>query len=317
VTKNVRYGSMDIGSNTIRLLVAETTPDGGFKDLCSLQKITRLAQKAHETTLLSEEAMERTLAGAAEMVAGAAHLKPFCMCAAATHAVRRAKNGGEFARLFECRLGFPLNIIEWEKEAELSLKGAEMVVGAEKPILLFDIGGGSTEFIYRGADAKVRAVGTELGVVRLSETFIKHAPLVAEEYEALADYLKAELAKTALELHPEKPFVLVGTAGTITSIAAILYNVHPFSPEKVNNKKLTRKAVTELLGDLGKMTIEQRGKIPSLENGREDLIIPGVALALATMNAFSEDMISVSDSGLREGILASAAEGSVPCAVLK
>ncbi|MBI3581782.1 MAG: Ppx/GppA family phosphatase [Nitrospinae bacterium] len=311
-----RHASMDIGSNTIRLLVADAGPCESFKKLYSSQKITRLAQRSHETGLLSEEAMERTIAGAGELLAGAAHLRPFFVSAAATHAVRRAKNGPEFAGRFRQRLGFPLNVIEWEKEAELSLKGAGTVVGMKNPILLFDIGGGSTEFIYRGADARVRAVGTELGVVRLAETFIKHAPLVMEEYRNLEAYLKAELAKTALELSPEKPFLLVGTAGTITSIAAIIYNVRSYSPERVNNKILPRKAVADLLGEIGRLTLGERSKITTLENGREDLIIPGIALALAVMDAFAVEYITVSDAGLREGIMSAAVEGSIPSELL-
>ncbi len=311
-----RHASMDLGSNTIRLLVADAESHESFKELYSSQKITRLAQRSHETGLLSEEAIERTLDGAAELLDGAAHLRPFFVSAAATHAVRRAKNGPEFAGRFRQRLGFPLNVIEWEKEAELSLKGAGTVVGVESPILLFDVGGGSTEFIYRGADARVRAVGTELGVVRLAETFIKHAPLVMEEYKSLEAYLKAELAKTSRELSPGKPFRLVGTAGTITSIAAIIYNVRSYSPERVNNKILLRKAVAELLGDIGKLTLGERSGITTLENGREDLIIPGMAIALAVMDAFDEDSITVSDAGLREGIMSAAIDGFIPSELL-
>ncbi|MBI3794507.1 MAG: Ppx/GppA family phosphatase [Nitrospinae bacterium] len=311
-----RYASIDVGSNTVRLLVARAE-GGGFRELHSSQIITRLAEKAHDTGLLSETAMERTLAGLEGLVAGAGGLRPFRVCATATHAVRKAKNGGEFAERFKKRLGFPINVIEWEKEAGLSLKGAEMVVGAGKPILLFDVGGGSTEFIHKGADGSVRAVGTELGVVRLAETFIKSAPLMEGEYKKLAEYLAVEMSATAGRLKAEKPFVLVGTAGTITSIAAMIYNVHPYDPERVNNKRLLRKVVLELLNDVGGMTLEQRGRIPSLQNGREDLIIPGIGLTLAVMDAFGADELTVCDSGLREGILLSAMDGTIPSELLQ
>ncbi|MBI5178663.1 MAG: Ppx/GppA family phosphatase [Nitrospinae bacterium] len=308
-----RHAVLDIGSNTIRLLVADAAAGGGFKELHSAQLITRLAQKAHESGGLLDEAMERTIAGVGKLIEGAAHLKPFCVTASGTHAVRKAQNGKRFAELFGQQLGFDLTIIPWETEAALSLKGAAMVVGAETPIVLFDIGGGSTEFICRGADGKIHAAGTELGVVRLTETYIKHAPLAAEEYARLESYLQGELAQVARTLDPARPFTLVGTAGTVTSIAAMLYNIHPFDPAKVNNKVLLAKAVRELLRDVGNMPLEQRAKLPALENGREDLIIPGIGIVLCAMEAFGVDMLTVSDAGLREGLLLAAIEGTFPC----
>jgi exopolyphosphatase/guanosine-5'-triphosphate,3'-diphosphate pyrophosphatase len=314
-SKQGRHAVMDIGSNTIRLLVADATGDG-YRELHSSQAITRLAQRAHENGVLLDEAMDRTMDGARTLVEGAESLKPFCISAAATHAVRKASNGAEFARRWRQKLGFELNIIPWETEAALSLNGAAMVVGADKPIVLFDIGGGSTEFICRDARGAINAVGTELGVVRLAETFIKRAPTAPEEYARLREYLREELAKTAAQLNPAPPFTLVGTAGTVTSIAAMLYNIDPYDPAKVNNRILTRKAVEELLRDVGNMTLAQRGKIPALKNGREDLIIPGIGLTLAAMEAFGVDMMAVSDAGLREGLMLASMEGTLPCRVL-
>ncbi len=308
-----RHAVMDIGSNTVRLMVADATASGGYKELHSSQVITRLGQKAHENGELLEEAMERTIAGVESLVLGAAHLKPFCISAAATHAARKAANGKRFAELFRKKLGFGLEIIPWETEAALSLRGAAMVVGNEKPIVLFDVGGGSTEFICRDANGKISSVGTELGVVRLAETYIHHVPLAQSEYEAMHTYLKAELGMTERQLNPARPFTLVGTAGTITSIAAMLYNIHPYNPAQVNNRVLLLKAVKELLDGVGKMTLPQRSKIPALQNGREDLIIPGIGLTIAAMEAFGVDVVTVSDAGLREGLLLAAIEGEIPC----
>lgn len=311
-----RFAVMDIGSNTIRLLVAGAAP-GGFHALHSSQVITRLGEKAHENGLLLPAAMERTVNGVAGLIAGAAHLRPFSICAAATHAVRKAANGGDFAALFRRRLGFTPEVVPWETEADLSLKGAAMVVGAQTPVVLFDVGGGSTEFICRGADGKIHAVGTELGVVRLTETYIHKAPLDMDEFGRLMEYLNAELAGVARALDPARPFTLVGTAGTITSIAAMVYDVHPYEPERVNNRVLSRKAVRELLDEVGRLTLEQRGKIAALENGREDLIIPGIGIALAAMDALAVEGLTVSDAGLREGLMLAAIAGDVPLWELK
>ncbi|TBR21497.1 MAG: Ppx/GppA family phosphatase, partial [Candidatus Nitrosotenuis sp.] len=298
-----RFAVMDIGSNTIRILVAER--DGaGFKTLHSGQIITRLAEQAHGNgwTLL-DAAMERTVGGIAKLIDGAAAYRPFRICAAATHAVRQAANKEAFLNLVRKRLGFGLHVIPWEMEAALSLRGAAMVVGTAAPVLLFDIGGGSTEYICRGADGRIHAEGTALGVVRLTETYIRHAPLVAEEYARLEEYLRAELRGVAEKLDPARPFTLVGTAGTVTSIAAIIHNVVPFDAARINNLALTRGAVEGLLRRLGAMTIAQRSEMESLQEGREDLIIAGIGLTLATMEAFGVGGLTVSDAGIREGLM--------------
>lgn len=307
-----RFAVMDIGSNTIRILVAERSGDG-FNTLHSGQIITRLAEKAHDNGwTLMDAAMARTVDGIAKLIDGAAPYKPFRICAAATHAVRRAANKGAFLDLVQKRLGFGLHVIPWETEAALSLRGAAMVVGVATPVLLFDIGGGSTEYICRGADGRIHAEGTALGVVRLTETYITRAPLAMDEYARLETYLLAELRAVAKKLDPARPFTLVGTAGTVTSIAAIIHHVVPFDPERINNRLLFRGAVAGLLRDLGAMTIAQRSVMESLQQGREDLIIAGIALTLATMDVFGVDRLTVSDAGIREGLMLAAMEGEVP-----
>ena len=307
-----RFAVMDIGSNTIRMLVAEKSP-GGFKTLHSGQIITRLAEKAHDNdwTLL-DGAMERTVDGIAKLIGDAAPFKPFNLCAAATHAVRQAANKEAFLALVQKRLGFRLHVIPWETEADLSLRGAAMVVGADAPVVLFDIGGGSTEYICRGADGRIHAEGTDLGVVRLTETYIKHAPMAADEYARLEAYLHGVLETVAKKLDPVRPFTLVGTAGTVTSIAAIIHNIVPFDPERINNLVLRREAVAELLRNLGTMTIGQRGRMESLQQGREDLIIAGIGITLASMDVFGVDRLTVSDAGIREGLMLAAMAGEAP-----
>ncbi|GMT41690.1 MAG: exopolyphosphatase [bacterium] len=305
-----RFATLDIGSNTVRLLVAE--PEGsGFAQLHSSQIITRLGQRMHEAGSLSEAAMERTVSGAGSLVESASHLKPFEIAATATHAVRTAKNRERFRELFRRRLGFDLDVIEWEREAELSLRGAFMVIKKRGPLVLFDIGGGSTEFVYRSGKGGIRRVGTDLGVVRIAETYIQNAPLTADEYRRMSAYLKSEIAAVADKLKFERPFTLVGTAGSITSIAAIHFDVTPYDPEKINNRIIKTRDVETILDKIGGMTIKQRGKIPGLENGREDLIIPGIGIVLAVMELFGTASLTISDPGLREGAMLALMDGTL------
>ena len=305
-----RFATLDLGSNTLRLLAAQRE-DKGFKRLHYSQIITRLGERLHESGSLSEEAMERTLDGVKSLIDSAAKLRPFKIAVTGTHAIRSAGNAQEFKENFRKSTGFDLQVISQDMEAALTLKGAEMVVGATSSILLFDIGGGSTEFIYKNGNKNVRSVGTDLGVVRLAETFIKAAPLKREEFAALRDYLAKEISGVARSLKLEKGFTLAGTAGTITSIAAMQFDVSPYDPDKINNRVLRVDDIKTLLDKLGGMTIEERSRIEAISNGREDLIIPGIGIVLAVMEGFGAERISVSDAGLLEGAMLSLMDGSL------
>ena len=305
-----RFAALDLGSNTLRLLAAEPA-ERGFTRLHYSQIITRLGERLHETGTLCEPAMERTLDGVKSLIDSAAKWRPFKIAVTATHALRCAANMEEFKNRFRKKFGFDLQVISQEREAAFTLKGAEMVLGGGSPILLFDIGGGSTEFIYKNGNKNVRSVGTDLGVVRLAETFIKTAPLEFEEFAGLTNYLIKEVAGVAGRLEIERPFTLAGTAGTITSIAAMRFDVSPYDPDKINNRVLRVDDIKKLLDKVGGMTIEERSRIPAISQGREDLIIPGIGIVLAVMEGFGVDRISVSDAGLLEGVMLSLIDGSV------
>ncbi|MFQ5431414.1 MAG: hypothetical protein ACE5EN_02765 [Nitrospinota bacterium] len=310
-----RFAALDLGSNTLRLLVAEPA-DSGFTRLHYSQKITRLGERLHETGSLGEQAMERTLVNIKSIIDSAAKLGPFKIAVTATHALRAAANAEELKKRFRKKLGFDLQVISQEREAAFTLKGAEMVLGDTSTILLFDIGGGSTEFIYRNGNKNVKSVGTDLGVVRLAETFIKTAPLESQEFCHLTDYLAKKIAGVAGRLEIKRPFTLAGTAGTITSIAAMRFNVSPYDPDKINNRAMSVDDIKALLDKVGGMTIDERSRIPAISQGREDLIIPGMGIILAVMHSFGVNQISVSDAGLLEGVMLSLLDGSVEGTVI-
>jgi exopolyphosphatase/guanosine-5'-triphosphate,3'-diphosphate pyrophosphatase len=173
----------------------------------------------------------------------------------------------------------------------------------EKDILVFDIGGGSTEFILARDRKIVSAVGTQLGTVRLTEKFISHHPIDVNEYKALETHLRRELKLVKEKLSGFPPEVLVGTAGTVTTLAAIDGDVYPYDPEIIHGRSLTFKRVEELLEDLKNKSLPERSAIRAIEKGREDLIIVGGALVLETMRVFECNLLMVSEHGLREGLV--------------
>jgi len=309
MTEKQRYGAIDIGSNTVRMLVADYSEDG-FEELYSRQIITRLGEGMSTTETLSDDAIERTLQALKELVGGAKEFAPFDISAVATHAVRSASNREKFETLFKETLGFPVTVISWEREASLSLKGLSSVINIDSPTLLFDIGGGSTEFIYKNQEGVVSSFGTNLGVVRLTEGFITQAPLIDDEYQKLTSYLKSEIKKVKEALKPKGKIMLVGTAGTVTSIAAIYLGLKEYEQEKINNTLIWIEDIKAIKENLGDMNLKERSAYNALKNGREDLIIAGLAIVICIMKEFGFLELTVSDAGLREGVLMALREES-------
>jgi len=197
-----------------------------------------------------------------------------------------------------------IEVISWEEEANLMIKGVLWKLpNIEKDILVFDIGGGSTEFILARDKKIISSVGTQLGTVRLTERFISHHPVGVNEYKALETHCRRELKVVKEKLSDFLPEVLVGTAGTVTTLAAIDGDVYPYDPEAIHGRSLTFKRVEKLLEDLKEKSLAERLAVRAIEKGREDVIIAGGTLVLETMRAFECNLLTVSEHGLREGLV--------------
>lgn len=297
-----RAAAVDLGTNTVRMLVAELD-EKGFSRVYSGQVITRLGEGLHVTGKLAPGAIKKTVDGVAALLREAERFRPFQLTIAATSAARDASNTAELDALLKSAIGAPLTLIPWEEEARLALKGASMAVGnGVKRFILFDVGGGSSEYILAENGRATASYGTNLGVVRLAETYITKHPVEDAEYERLIEEVETTVDMVFNNL-PVRDVTLVGTAGTITSIAAMDMNMVEYDPARVNNYRLTMDAAEALRLKICSMTLEERSRIPALKNGREDLIVPGFAILLATMRAAGADHIIVSDYGLREGLV--------------
>jgi len=230
--------------------------------------------------------------------------EPLIIRAVATSAVREASNQKDFVSRAKKEAGLEIDVISWEEEADLMVKGVLWKLpNIEKDILVFDIGGGSTEFILARDKIIVSAVGTQLGTVRLTEKFISNHPIDVNEYKALETHFRRELKLVKEKLSDFPPEVLVGTAGTVTTLAAIDGDVYPYDPEIIHGRSLTFKRVEELLEDLKNKSLAERSAMRTIEKGRADLIIVGGALVLETMRVFECNLLIVSEHGLREGLV--------------
>lgn len=299
-----RLATVDLGTNTIRLLVVEVE-SGRWRVLAQAQRITRLGQGQGGVGALRAKPIERTVAAVAEFVATAERLGAAHVRIVATSAVREAPNREEFATRIHAATGRRIEVVSGEEEARLTLLG----VSAGLPhlggsFLLVDIGGGSTEFVLAESGRARAAASLRLGVVSLAERFIDAGPVDPARYAAMTREIAGRLAG---EMPPmvgaRRSSVLVGTAGTVTTLAALDLGLATYEADQVHGHRLTRSAVERLRDRLGALSLAARAGLPGLEPGRADVLIPGIAICLATMEHFGFDALIVSDRGLREGLL--------------
>jgi exopolyphosphatase / guanosine-5'-triphosphate,3'-diphosphate pyrophosphatase len=226
----------------------------------------------------------------------------------ATCAVREAANGREFAAALERATGERVTIVSGDEEAALTVAGVLGGLDGDRApqttTLVFDIGGGSTEYILARDREPVASISLRLGVVDLAERYPFPGPVDWPRYRAMqteiAGRLAAELPSEIRVFHPGR---LVGTAGTATTLAALDLGLEQYDPDRVQGHVLARGAIERLLDRLGALTVAERGALPCLEPGRADLIVAGTAVVRATMDLMAADQLIVSDWALREGLL--------------
>ncbi len=308
-----RFAAIDIGSNTFRLLIAELASPGSptpWHTICYTHRIIRLGEGLHHTGRLTETAMQRAMQAFSDYAALLARyqVSPDHVSATATAAMRDAENGMAFRNRVAAETGIDIHIIEGETEANMSLAGASAVLMPQirSDMLLFDIGGGSTEFI-RAANGSCRdAISCKLGVVRLVEAHLHSDPPLASDYSTMLAAADAHLVEVERfwgnhrgDIAP--PTALVGTAGTVTTLAATELDLCPYDADIINNHSMSRASFETLRDRLLSMNHEQRQAIRTIEEGRGDLIIAGMAIVEAIMNRWHYKEMIVVDAGLLEG----------------
>ena len=301
----MRIASIDIGTNTFRLLVTEPGEGDSLHKLYVGREITRLGEgSGNGTRLIKPGAIERSLkalTGFSEIIRDLGVEK---MRAVATSMVRESRNGLEFVNLVKSQTGLPVEVITGEEEALLTVSGVMKSVTFDTPdCLIFDIGGGSTEYIYVKSGTVTNLTSTRLGVVCLTERFLSEE----KESEAALTALGAHIEKTLSEGLSEFPqggegLTVIGTAGTPTSLAAVELDLVKYDANLVNNYTLTREGIVNILGRILRTPRGERAAIPGLEKGREDLIVSGTEVVLKTLDRFSVGEMVVSDAGLLEGV---------------
>ncbi len=299
-----KIAAIDVGSNTVRLLILESDATGDFQLLASRQAVTRLGEGMDTRGKLLQSRMSATFAALSNFRQDCVNHGDPPLFAVATSAVREASNGEEFVRRAREKTGVAIKIIPWQEEARLTLDGVFWKIPHEnRKSLTLDIGGGSTEFILSEGKSIAGFCSSPLGVVRLTEKFIRRHPVDDAEYEKLTRHVRNELRAVKKKLSAFTPQRLIGTAGTVTTLAALKKNIHPYDPEKIHGVLLSRHDIDTMMQSLKEKSLDERLALKVFERGREDLIIAGTAMVLETMRAFQCDPLMVSEYSLREGVI--------------
>jgi exopolyphosphatase / guanosine-5'-triphosphate,3'-diphosphate pyrophosphatase len=285
----MRRAVIDIGTNTVKLLVADVQQGQAIACL-TRDKTTRLGQEVDESRLLLPAAIARTIQAINEFQTEAKALGATDIVALTTSACRDAANHDEFFAGVRQTCGLDVKLISGEREAELIFRGVSSdPEWSGKPILVMDVGGGSAEFI-QGGDGKMEIFRSlPLGALRLNEKFGEGR--FAELTEHLRTTLRHELAR--YDLHDRR---MIGTGGTITTLARM-------EGGTVDHAKISRGKLLELVQRLEAMPLAQRKKVPGLPPDRADIIVAGGAVFLAAMGVLGVNELTVSIRNLRYGAL--------------
>lgn len=297
--------SIDVGSNTVRLLAAEVAGGRIVRELLDLRANTRLGEGLAEGGTFNPQARERTLGTLREFSARLKQLRVRAVTAIGTEALRKASDAAGFVEEVRSETGLELDIISGEEEAGRTLMGVRAGIGhiaGDGDKLVVDIGGGSTELVATSNWDDYRAISLPLGAVSLYERFILGDPPSDADLAVLEAHSYATLG--ALDgFLPAGCGLLIGTAGTITSLAAVDMRMDEYDPVRITGHTMARDTVARLLSRFCGMTSEQRRLLAGLEPGREDIIVSGTTLLLAIMYRVEAESVVVCDYGLREGNL--------------
>jgi exopolyphosphatase/guanosine-5'-triphosphate,3'-diphosphate pyrophosphatase len=299
------FAAVDIGANTLRLLVSDVSGQGA-RPLRYEREITRLGAGVRESGLLGKTPLEKSLSalsGFAEIIRRAGAVRTWCV---GTSALREARNARDFIERARLETGLDVEIVDGEREAGLTARGVISAIERPGEFLIMDIGGGSTEFVYStGGTSGIGHLTVPVGVVKLAEAHMHSDPPSEKELEALREEARgvSDILKGKMGGGSKEGARFVGTAGTATTLAAIDLGLERFDAARVHNRLIPLERLDEMASSLCSMPASKRAGVKGLEPQRADLIIPGIILTISVMRAFSFPEILISSAGLLEGMV--------------
>lgn len=296
--------AIDLGTNSFHIVIVQVRPDGTVEPLTREKESVRLGQGSANYAEITPESMERGLA-CLKRFKNLADSHNANIIAIGTSALREAENRKEFLDKAEREIGIRIEVVSGNEEARLIYLGILQGLPIfNKRILLIDIGGGSTELLVGEKGEILFSTSLKLGAVRLTERFLKRDPISISDFQKCRIHIESVLSAFLPQIESLKPFEVIGSSGSITSIASMILEAEEQKLERLNgfsfsteNFKKVRKEVLEA------DTTKKRQKIPGLEAKRTDIIVAGILVLDEILHRLKADSVTVSDYALREGII--------------
>jgi exopolyphosphatase/guanosine-5'-triphosphate,3'-diphosphate pyrophosphatase len=296
----MRVAAIDIGTNTVLLLVAEQR-EGKLVAVEEHATITRLGQDVDKTRMLAPEAVARTQACLDRYAAIVARLGVSRTDVVGTSAMRDAGGGDAVRAHVKARFGVEARTISGDEEARLTFSGALSGLSLPERVVVFDIGGGSTEVV--DGDQSSRAIrfarSFDVGSVRLTERHVRHDPPTSDERAAVAQAAAEAFASVPQSV---RGATVIGIAGTVTTLAAVSLGMTTYDASRVHGLTMELGELERVVATLAAVPLEERTKIPGLEPKRADVIVAGGLIALAFLRHVGAPSVVVSDRGVRWGL---------------
>jgi exopolyphosphatase / guanosine-5'-triphosphate,3'-diphosphate pyrophosphatase len=307
-----RYAAVDIGSNSVRMLAAETAPGSATKILAAERQVTRLGAGVFRNGRIPLEAIDSVCENLARMAQIYRKLDVIGVRAVATSAVRDASNQQEFLERASEVLGTPVEIISGQEEARLIHLGVEARwPQPDKRVLIMDVGGGSAEFILGEQRTLSEAFSKPLGSIRLTEVFLKSDPPAPQELHRMNEYIEEKLS-TPLRRIGSGPFDrAIATSATAAAIVCAVNRVRRSRRDEADRLKATVSQIRRFYREVSEQDLAGRRKIVGIGPKRAELIVAGTAVFLRALELFHQPALHYSAAGVRDGIIADLAARGV------
>jgi exopolyphosphatase/guanosine-5'-triphosphate,3'-diphosphate pyrophosphatase len=295
------YAVIDTGTNSVKFHIGERLPGGAWRTVVDRAEVTRLGEGLSETGAIAPAAIERTVTAIAGMADEAARHGAAALVAVGTMGMRAASNREAFVGLVRERTGVAIEVISGAEEARLAYLAVKAGLGlGDGSLVIFDTGGGSTQFTFGHGTAVDDQFSLNIGAVRLTDQHGLGGPISTEQLQSALDSIAAEFRRLdGMPLHD----ALVGMGGAITNMSAVMHGMTTYDPDVVQGSVLTRAEVERQVELYRSRDVEGRRRIPGLQPRRADVILAGACVVRTVMLKLGRDALTVSDRGLRHGLL--------------
>ncbi|MEA2095607.1 MAG: Ppx/GppA phosphatase family protein [Candidatus Cloacimonadota bacterium] len=295
-----KYTILDIGTNSIKFFLF-SIENGKSTTIIDTNNISRLGEGLLKTGLISDEAMNRNIEALREFIKSAEEENVKEITAVGTMCLRTAKNSDVFLKRVKDELGLTIKVIPGEEEARLSYLAVLSTIGnTDKNVVVFDTGGGSTEFIFGKGTNLNNRISLNLGAVHPTEEFLISDPVTNDELKKMQDHMLDFFGERITDKRAD---YLIGIGGTVTSMGAVMHKMVKYDPKIIQGSQMSLVEVKKQIKLYKNKTIEERKQIPGLQPKRADVILAGAGIINTIMEIFMIDSFTISDRGLRHGLM--------------